>query len=108
MFVLDKEQVTCQQCLERSKGKTAAPPMLPHSPPSRPPTTRLPKGSGRIKKTTSQEPPNGVIVALVKLNPRKKGTGKYERMALLLQHNGKTVAEFAAAGGNLETLSNAI
>jgi hypothetical protein len=47
-------------------------------------------------------------MVLVPRNPRKPGTGKYERMALLLKHNGKTVEEFVEAEGNLETLKNAI
>jgi hypothetical protein len=51
---------------------------------------------------------SGIIKLLVKHNPRKAGTPKHSRMAILMQHNGKTVKEFLKAGGNPLTLKNAM
>jgi hypothetical protein len=107
-FVLDLEAITCPHCAQRAK---AGPPKPPPQPPISPPATAR---GGRAatphkgRATPAPAPANGRIVAMVQRNPRKQGTAKHARMALLLQHNGKTVAEFAAAGGNLETLKNAI
>jgi hypothetical protein len=96
-FVNDLEAVTCPACLEKAK----AAPSRPSPPPPEPETV-----VHKAKASTGNG--KGVIMVLVPRNPRKPGTGKYERMALLLKHNGKTVAEFAEVGGNLETLRNAI
>jgi hypothetical protein len=98
-FVNDPEAVTCSECLEKSK---AAPIRRPDPPPSPAPSVV----AAKAKASTANG--KGVIMVLVPRNPRKPGSAKYERMALLLKHNGKTVAEFAEVGGNLETLRNAI
>lgn len=112
-FILDPEAVTCQRCLQRAKdGPPKAPPPPPLGPP---PAAAASVGRGGRAATTPKgrntpipAPANGRIVALVQRNPRKQGTGKHARMAVLLQHNGKTVDEYAKAGGNLETLKNAM
>ena len=95
-FVRDPETVTCNRCLQLAKNGPRPQPDPAPEPPL-PPTKRAVKGT-----------PSGVIVAKIKQNPRKRNTMKYDRMALLLKFDGKTVKEFAAAEGNLETLRNAI
>jgi hypothetical protein len=98
-FVNDLEAVTCQACLEKAKEK-------PKPQPTPPPPPAPSVVAAKAKASTANG--KGVIMVLVPRNPRKPGTGKYERMALLLKHNGKTVEEFVEAEGNLETLKNAI
>lgn len=100
LFVLDKSVATCPECLESAKKG----PVEFVLPPKSPKPLSVPSAS----RSTLQKPTEGCIKVLVKNNPRKPGSGKYERMALLLKHDGKTVAEFAASGGNLETLKNAM
>jgi hypothetical protein len=39
--------------------------------------------------------------------PAREGTGRYERLQLVLKHNGKTVGSFVEHGGRLATLSRA-
>jgi len=102
MFVLDDKKATCERCLELAKRTPAEMQPLFSK------TTPKPLSVPSQKKVPLQTPPDGYIVTLVKHNPRKVGTGKFERMALLLKFDGKSVAEFAAAGGNLETLKNAV
>jgi hypothetical protein len=51
---------------------------------------------------------NSRIKMLTKDNWRKAGSGAHSRAALLISYDGKTVEDYAAAGGNLETLTNAI
>jgi hypothetical protein len=95
-FLNDPETVTCPACLIKAKEKPKPPEQPPLSPP--PPPQQQP-----VHGT-----PSGVIVALVKRNPRKQGTAKYDRMALLLKHDGQSVEAFTTAGGNITTLKNAI
>jgi hypothetical protein len=40
--------------------------------------------------------------------PAREETGRYERLALLKKHNGKTVASFVEHDGRLATLSRAV
>lgn len=54
------------------------------------------------------EVPPGTIKLLIKDNPRRAGSAAATRFDLLMKHNGKTTAAFMAAGGNSETLINAI
>lgn len=50
-----------------------------------------------------------VITVKVKENPAREGTGKFDRMANLIKHNGKTVAAFLkTALGKSSTLRNAV
>jgi hypothetical protein len=49
-----------------------------------------------------------VSSAVLKENPARKGTGKFDRMANLIKHNGKTVAAFLKSSlGKSGTLRNA-
>lgn len=98
-FVNDPEAITCKACMEKAKN---APKRIVEPPP--PPKPEAVAAKAKASASNAK----GVIMALVPRNPRKPGTGKFERMALLLKHNGKTVDDFAKAGGNLETLRNAI
>jgi hypothetical protein len=50
----------------------------------------------------------GIITMLTNENPRKPGTGAYTRFEQLRSFAGKTVRDYKAAGGNMETLDNAI
>jgi hypothetical protein len=41
-------------------------------------------------------------------NPKKAGSAPHERWELLIAHSGRSVGQFVAAGGNTQTLANAI
>jgi len=60
----------------------------------------------RAKRTG--DVPSGTIRVANGTNPKKAGSGAAKRWDLLFSHDGKTVAEFLAAGGNPETLANAM
>jgi len=40
--------------------------------------------------------------------PAREGTGRYERLQLVLKHNGKTVGAFVEHGGQQATLGRAV
>lgn len=40
--------------------------------------------------------------------PAREGTGRYQRLQLLLKHNGKTVEQFVEHDGRVATLSRAV
>jgi hypothetical protein len=77
----------------KGKGKGKPAPVAPVAAPS-----KKPRGLD----------PAFVIVMKIKQNPRRPNTGRHERMAVLMKHNGKTIKEFTAAGGNISTLQIAI
>lgn len=54
--------------------------------------------------------PDAKLARLRDGNPKQEGSAPYKRWALLFEHcdKGSTVAEFLAAGGNPETLANAV
>jgi hypothetical protein len=95
-FTADVEETTCSICLQRAKGRAAAaPPMPVQAPPSK-------------AKGLMAYPPQAIITMAVKRNIRKPGSGKHARFQVLLDHHGKTYAEYIQAGGNPETLRNAV
>lgn len=65
---------------------------------------RRPRGSKKGEDISR----GGVIRMLVSENPRKPGSGAAQRFDFLLKFDGKKVGEYADAGGNLETLANAV
>jgi hypothetical protein len=48
-----------------------------------------------------------VSAAVLKENPRRKGTGQFDRMAVLIKHHGKTVGEYMKKGER-PTLNHAV
>jgi hypothetical protein len=52
--------------------------------------------------------PKAKILVLVKTNPTRKGTARYDRVKRLLAHKGKPVEAFVEAGGRLGTLAYAV
>jgi hypothetical protein len=105
-FTHDQKKATCKACHAAAAAYVAqpAPPVSP-----KPAPARVAKANGQKATSASPKPNAGATIkVLVPRNPRRPGTGKHERMALLLKHSGKTVQEFEAAGGNLLTLKNAI
>jgi hypothetical protein len=99
-FVVALEDATCERCKEIATTiKTEPPPPLAAEPPR-----RFQKGV-KIAWT-----PDGsaIIKMIVKHNVKKIGSAAAERFRILLDHDGKTVQEFLSAGGNVETLRNAI
>jgi hypothetical protein len=112
-FTHEVKKANCPACHTYAKSYKAALTAMPAAAPSGArgklngqglghPSAAAPKGSRKAA------PAQGTIKALTPRNPRKPGTGKHARMALLLKHNGKTVKEFGEAGGNMQTLKNAI
>ncbi len=59
-------------------------------------------------KDRADPPVAGRIVVANSTNPKKAGTGAHKRWALLFSHDGKTVAEYVRARGNVTTLANAM
>lgn len=45
------------------------------------------------------------IRVLAKENPCRKGTGRFDNVARIIKHNGKTVAEFVKHGGKVASLT---
>ena len=60
----------------------------------------------RAKRTG--DVPTGTIHVVNGTNPKKAGSGAAKRWDLLFSHDGKTVDQFITAGGNPETLANAM
>jgi hypothetical protein len=109
-FTHDQAVATCKACHAAAAAYVARQAAQPAPPVSaKPAPGRVPKANGQKATSGSPQPNAGATInVLVPRNPRRPGTGKHERMALLLKHSGKTVQEFEAAGGNLLTLKNAI
>lgn len=63
----------------------------------------------RAGKATA-ESPKGTLVLVSGVNPKKPGSGAAKRWDALFEaaKAGRMVAEYAAAGGNLDTLANAM
>ena len=74
--------------------------------------TKAKKTSARraapAKRARSAFAENARIKVLVDQNPTRKGTGRFERVARILKHNGKTVADFVKHGGKIASLSFAV
>jgi hypothetical protein len=62
----------------------------------------------RARKADIRLDPVARIKILATENWRKPGTGAHTRAEFLMSYAGKTVEDYTAAGGNLETLTNAI
>ena len=110
-FTSFKDDATCKDCLRVAEiqpenvTRIAPPPKPDLRPVHRGGTAEFTK---RAEPMRSSFPSNSFIKMLVNHNPRKVGSGKHKRMSVLMAHNGKTVGEFLAAGGNAETLKNAV
>lgn len=59
---------------------------------------RTPVGRSKFK-------PEAVINVKLKENPARAGTGRFDRVANLMKHNGKTVEQFLKSGGKTGTLN---
>lgn len=64
--------------------------------------------AARPARAPKGDVPTGTIRVANGTNPKKPGSGAAKRWDLLFSHDGKTVDEFVAAGGNPETLANAM
>jgi hypothetical protein len=62
---------------------------------------RTPVGRSKFK-------PEATINVKLKENPTKAGTGRFDRVANLMKHNGKTVEQFLKSGGKTGTLSYSV
>lgn len=62
---------------------------------------RTPVGRSKFKD-------DQVINVKLKDNPAKAGTGRYDRVANLIKHNGKTVGQFFKSGGKSGTLNYSV
>lgn len=84
-------------------------------PPAKPKATVARKEAPQPKATVARKevskfPETGKLVRLKDGNPKKEGTAAWARWDLMFKHCAKasTVKTFAADGGNLETLTNAV
>lgn len=100
-IAVELEQATCERCKQiTTEIKEATPP----PPPAPNPIERM-KGKRYVYNI-----PDGslTIRLLVEHNPKKIGSAAAERFRVVMNHDGKTVQEFLSAGGNPETLKNAM
>jgi hypothetical protein len=96
-FVIILEDATCERCREIATN------IKEETPPE--PTAVI---TAQKPKVVNIPDGDAVIKMKVKHNIRKPGSGAAERFRVLLDHDGKRVQEFILAGGNPETLKNAI
>jgi hypothetical protein len=97
-IAVDLEVATCERCKQiatQIKEETPPPPMAII-------------GAQKPKAVVNIPDGEAIIRMKVKHNVRKPGSGAAERFRVLLDHDGKKVQEFISAGGNPETLKNAI
>jgi len=95
-FVVALDDATCERCKQiatQIKEETPPPPII---------------GVQKPKAVVNIPDGDAIIRMKVKHNVRKPGSGAAERFRVLLDHDGKKVQEFISAGGNPETLKNAI
>jgi len=67
-----------------------------------------PKVAGRARSDPESVPQGVLRVKTGALIPKKPGSSAHGRWSVLWAHDGKTVSEYAKAGGNLTTLANAV
>jgi hypothetical protein len=70
------------------------------------PFARAAGADGAVRQTAAA--PVGIIVVLVKENPHRAGSVQYDRMAALMAHANKPVADYPGAGGCRLKLKNAL
>lgn len=70
-------------------------------------TKEAAKAAKRATKDAAKYADADVIHGVV-ANPRKPGSGAHARFEVLRAHEGKTMAQYRAANGNMETLENAV
>lgn len=63
-------------------------------------------GAGATRPVASA--PAGIVRVTVKSNPHKPGSGQHDRMAVLMAHAGKPVADYLKAGGCRLKLKHAL
>jgi hypothetical protein len=77
-------------------------------------TNRRPAASKKSAKNARRPATKFAENAKIKTNftakeiPAREGTGRFERLQLVLKHNGKTVASFIEHGGQQATLGRAV
>jgi hypothetical protein len=68
-----------------------------------------PKAAAAAPKLRPGKIPGTAIIRVVTgTNPRRAGTTQHARYEIIIAHNGKTVAEYVAAGGQLDALTYAV
>lgn len=67
------------------------------------------KSAKNARKAATKFADNAKIKAnfTAKEIPAREGSGRFERLMLVLKHNGKTVESFVEHGGRIATLSRA-
>jgi hypothetical protein len=103
-------EATCPRCL--AKAKEAKAPKVEERKKAKE-TTEEPivekeKKRGRSSGGEWPYAAGAVIKLLTSRNPTKPGTAKHKRWSILFAHNGKTWEEYRDAGGNPDTLKNAL
>lgn len=80
--------------------KGAPPPKAADPPP--------PKQATAPRLRPGKVPGTAIIRVVTATNPRRPGTGQHVRYEQIVAHDGKTVAEYTAAGGHLDALTYAV
>lgn len=100
----DTGEVTCAACQQLVALAKAPPKAAPADSESADARRRGPKpGAGDWPWSAGAR-----ITLLTKVNPCKRGTAKHDRWSIVFEHDGKTWEEYREAGGNPETLRNAV
>lgn len=111
-FTIDKAAVTCKACLTLAKHEAEQAAATPQAgPPVGPSPVAARVGKAKAGNVTSGHAKpvlQGTITLLVAHNPRKRGSAKWERFEVVRKHSGQSVAAYLQAGGNAETLANAV
>lgn len=71
-------------------------------------TMKLVLKAEKVKENAADLNVEAVIKRLKDTNPKTANTGPWKRWELMFRHNGKTIRDFLANGGNPTTLKNAI
>lgn len=96
-IAVDLEQATCERCQQIAtevKQETPTAPIVATEKKVRP-VHNIPDGALTIRM-------------LVEHNIKKVRSGAFDRFKMLMEYDGRKVQEFLAAGGNPETLKNAM
>jgi hypothetical protein len=72
------------------------------------PAGRVAAAKGRDRASEAAEPVGTIRVKPGAVVPKKPGSAAHGRWTMLWSHDGKTVAEYKRAKGNMTTLANAM
>lgn len=103
----DKSKITCPRCSTAAATNSLTALDATRAAPAKAKAPVRARG-GRGMGKAWPWPPGAKLHLLTQINPVRPGSAKHTRWAMMFTHDDKSWEEFKAAGGNLETLQNAI